>query len=147
METHNHATGYGKLAAHATAHCLVGCGLGEIVGFIIGTTLGLVAWQSIAIGVMLGFVFGFSLGIIPLVKAGQTPLQAFKLIFIAEFVSIAVMETAEVLTEIYFPGMMNGSLTNPMFWLGMLVALLAGFIAAYPVNYYTIKKGINHHHH
>lgn len=145
-DTLHHKNNDAKLAFSATAHCLAGCGLGEVIGVVIGVALGLATWQSLTIGVTLGFIFGFSLGIIPLLRAGRGFKEAFKIIFIAEFLSITVMETAEVLIEIYTPGVMSSGLTKPIFWLGMLLALTGGFIAAYPVNYILIKKGIKHHH-
>jgi len=135
-----------RLAFSTTAHCLLGCGLGEIVGVIIGVALGLSIWLSITIGVILGFVFGFYLGIIPLVKTGKTPWQALKIIFLAEFISIAVMETGEVLAEVFIPGVMTAGLSEPIFWLGMLGALITGFIFAYPANYLMIKRHIKHCH-
>ncbi len=136
----------GKLAFWTTAHCSLGCGLGEVVGVIIGVALGLVSWISLVIGVFMGFIFGFSLGVIPLLKRGRTFKQSFKIIFIAGFVSIAVMETAEVLIEVFTPGVMSSGLSRPIFWIGMLLALAGGFIASYPVNYFMIKKGVRHCH-
>jgi len=56
------------------------------------------------------------------------------------------METTEVLVEVYTPGVMQVGLTEPIFWGGMLLALTAGFLAAFPVNYYLIGKGICHKH-
>ena len=44
------------------------------------------------------------------------------------------MEATEVLVELYTPGVMGAGLSSPIFWLGMGLALLAGFIAAWPVN-------------
>ena len=61
-------------------------------------------------------------------------------------VRIAVMETAEVLVEVYTPGVMSAGLSSPLFWAGMLLALAAGFLAAFPVNYVLVGKGIRHHH-
>jgi hypothetical protein len=29
-----------RLAARATTHCLIGCGIGEVLGVVIGTALG-----------------------------------------------------------------------------------------------------------
>ena len=135
-----------KLAFSATVHCLTGCGIGEVLGVIIGVALGLASWLSLTIGVILGFIFGFLLGIIPLLRVGKTIKEAFKIIFVAEFLSIVVMETAEVLIEVYTPGVMSAGLTKPIFWLGMLLALTGGFIAAYPVNYIMVKKGVRHQH-
>ena len=116
------------------------------MGVIIGVALGLVVWKSLTIGVILGFIFGFILGIIPLIRAGKSLKEAFKIIFLAELASIAVMETAEVLIEIYTPGVMSAGLTKPIFWIGMLMALTGGFIAAYPINFIMIKRGVRHYH-
>jgi len=33
-----------------------------------------------------------------------------------------------------------------IFWLGMGLALVAGYIAAFPVNYVLVGKGIRHVH-
>jgi len=146
MSNHQNHHSYHKLSFYTTIHCLMGCGLGEIVGVIIGIALGLSIWPSITIGVILGFVFGFYLGIIPLVKVGKTPFEAFKIIFLAEFISIAVMETGEVLAEVFIPGVMSASLSQPIFWFGMLGALITGFLFAYPVNYIMVKRNIKHCH-
>lgn len=135
-----------KLAFSATLHCLLGCGIGEVVGMIIGTALNMTNVHTLILAVILGFVFGFILGLRPLIKAGFNFKKAFKIVLVAEGLSIAVMETAEVLVEIYTPGVMEAGLLSWIFWGGMLLALSVGFIAAYPVNYYLIGKGIRHQH-
>ena len=135
-----------RLATSATAHCLAGCGVGEVVGVIIGVAMGLTRVTTILLAVSLGFVFGFALGLIPLFRAGYTTRAAFKQVLIAEGLSIAVMEATEVLVEVYTPGVMSSGLSSPIFWLGMGLALLAGFTAAWPVNYWLVGKGIRHVH-
>ena len=102
--------------------------------------------NTLILAVSLGFVFGFILGIRPLLKAGFDFKRALKTVFIAEGLSIAVMETAEVLIEVYTPGVMSAGLTSPVFWGGMLLALTAGYIAAFPINYWLVGKGIRHQH-
>ena len=102
--------------------------------------------NTLILAVVLGFVFGFILGMRPLLKAGFNFNSAFKTILIAEGLSIAVMEATEVLVEVYTPGVMEAGLTSWIFWVGMLLALTAGFIAAYPVNYYLIGIGVRHQH-
>ncbi len=113
---------------------------------IIGVAL---AWSNVAtlvLAVALGFVFGFALGLIPLLRAGFGWGRAMKQVLIAEGLSIVVMETAEVLIQVYTPGVMEAGLGAPIFWLGMLLALTAGFVVAFPVNYILVGKGIRHHH-
>jgi len=135
-----------RLTTSATLHCLLGCGLGEVVGVVIGVAIGLSAVWTLVLAVVLGFVFGFALGIIPLLRAGFSRSWAIRQVFVAEGLSIAVMETAEVLVEVYSPGVMQAGLSSPIFWGGMLLALTAGFIAAWPVNYWLVGKGIRHIH-
>ena len=137
---------YLRLAFTTTLHCLLGCGLGEVVGMIIARAVGLDTVSSIALAVVLGFVFGFVLGMRPLLKAQFEFARAFKTVLIAEGLSIAVMETAEVLVEVFTPGVMEAGLTDWIFWVGMGLALAAGFVAAFPVNLILVRKGVRHQH-
>lgn len=135
-----------KLALSATLHCLVGCGIGEVVGMIISASMGLNNLHSIILSVILGFIAGLALGVYPLKKFGFSWNNALKTVIIGEGLSIAVMETFEVITEVTIPGVMNAHLTEGIFWIGMFAALIAGFIAALPVNYSMVKRGIRHIH-
>jgi hypothetical protein len=56
------------------------------------------------------------------------------------------MEATQVLVQVYTPGVMQAGLLSWMFWLGMGLALVAGYIAAFPVNYVLVGKGIRHVH-
>ena len=135
-----------RLATSATLHCSLGCGLGEIVGMLIAMQLGLAMVPSISLAVSLGFIFGFILGMRPLRKHGYSFTNAFKQVLLSEGLSILFMETAEVLVEIYTPGFMQAGFLDPILWIGMLFALTAGFIAAWPVNLIMVKKGYRHQH-
>ncbi len=134
------------LAHSATLHCLLGCGIGEVVGVIIGTALGLSNLITLVLAVVLGFVFGFIFGMWPLLRAGFDFSRALRQVFIAETLSIVVMEMTEVLIQVYTPGVMDAGLSSWIFWLGMGFALAAGYAAAYPVNYILVGKGIRHIH-
>jgi hypothetical protein len=144
--TNTEATNTFQLALSATLHCLLGCGLGEVAGMAIGSALGWDNLSQMALAIVLGFIGGFALGMRPLLKAKFTFKRAFKQVLIAEGLSIVVMETAEVLTQVYTPGVMHAHITDTVFWMGMLLALAAGFIAAFPINYYMIQKGYRHQH-
>lgn len=135
-----------KLSLEATFHCLIGCGLGEIAGMIIAAALNMGMTSSMVLAIILGFVGGLGLGVIPLLKNGFTFGNAIKTVILAEGLSIAVMETFEVGTQVLMPGVMEAGLTDGLFWLGMLAGLIAGFVAAFPVNYVMIKKGVRHQH-
>jgi len=135
-----------RLALQATLHCLLGCGIGEVAGMIISTALGFSNALSIFISVILGFIGGLLLGVIPLLKHGFTLNNALKAVIAGEGLSIVVMESFEVLTEVTIPGVMNAHLTDSIFWIGMFAALIIGFIAAFPINYIMIKRGVKHLH-
>lgn len=135
-----------KLSVSATLHCLIGCGIGEVAGMIIATYFGMTMTGSMILAIMLGFVFGFALGTIPLIRKGLSFSQSIKIVLVAEGLSIAVMEAFEVITQLIIPGVMNAALTDGIFWLGMIAALIVGFVAALPVNYYMIKRGVRHQH-
>src|SRR5687767_9625570 len=122
-----------NLAFSATLHCLIGCGLGEIAGMVIGTWLHWNNLSTMLLAIILGFVFGLLFGMYPLLKAGYGWGRALRQTLIAEGLSIAVMEAFEVGVQVYTPGVMDAHLTDGIFWIGMLLGLIAGFIAAFPV--------------
>ena len=132
------------LAANATLHCLTGCALGEVVGLMVGTALGLSAGVTIALAVGLAFLFGYTLSTLPLIRAGLGFWAALSVVFAADTLSIAVMEVVDNLVMAAIPGAMDAGLVNPVFWLGMIVALSAAFVVAFPVNRYLIDKGKGH---
>ena len=132
------------MAANATLHCLTGCAIGEIAGLMIGTAMGLSNAVTIALAIGLAFLFGYSLSTLPLIQAGLGFFAALSIVFAADTLSIAVMETADNVVMALIPGAMDAGLVNPIFWLGMMLALAAAFVAAFPVNRYLIDKGKGH---
>lgn len=135
-----------RLSFSATLHCLIGCGIGEVAGVIIGTALDFTMMNTMILGVLLGFVMGFLFGAYPLLRAGFGVRRALRQVLIAEGLSIAVMEAFEVLVQVYTPGVMEAGLGDAIYWYGMGAALVVGFVAAYPVNWYLLGRGIRHEH-
>lgn len=135
-----------KLAFEATTHCLTGCGFGDVLGVIIGTTLKLPYIQNIILGIILGFILGYAFGIYPLVKSGMKLFQPTKIVATTETLSILVMETGEALTEWHFPGLKSAGLTHFRYWAGLIVSLTVGFVIAFPLNWYLVKRGVRHIH-
>ncbi len=140
------------MAASATLHCLTGCAIGEILGLMIGTAVGLSNGATIALAVGLAFLFGYLLSTVPLIQAGLGFFAALSLVFAADTLSIATMEVTDNLVMWLIPGAMEAGLVEPIFWIGMIIALSAAFVVAFPVNRYLIDKGKGHaltmqHHH
>ena len=134
------------LALSATFHCLLGCGLGEIMGVIIGQIMNLAMVPTMILALVLGFFMGMLLGIVPLLRRKFSLPNALKTVLVGEGLSIVVMESFELLTQMVIPGVMAAGLSDGLFWLGMGAGLVAGFITALPVNYFMIKRGIRHMH-
>ncbi|MGH3367602.1 MAG: DUF4396 domain-containing protein [Nocardioidaceae bacterium] len=141
MSTSN---GRNRMAASATMHCLTGCAIGEILGLMIGTAIGLSSAATIPLAVGLAFLFGYTLSTLPLLQAGLGFFAALSVVFAADTLSITVMEITDNLVMMVIPGAMDSGLVNPVFWVGMMIALSAAFVAAYPVNRYLIDKGKGH---
>jgi hypothetical protein len=131
-----------RLATSATIHCLTGCAIGELAGLLIGVSLGLNPWATMALATGLGFISGYALGLRPLVQQGMSIAQAFRTIWLGETISIAVMEFAMNFTDYHVGGLSVASALEPRFWLGYALALPAGFIAAWPVNWLLLRKSM-----
>jgi hypothetical protein len=133
-----------QMAFSATIHCLTGCALGEIIGLVIGTAIGLPDVATIALAVGLAFLFGYTLSLLPLIKSGIGLKAALPVVLAADTLSIAVMEIVDNTVMVLIPGAMSAGLVNPLFWLGMSLALTAAFWAAYPLNRYLLTKNKGH---
>lgn len=136
-----------KLALRATLHCVIGCGTGDTVGLIIGTLFNWSIISTMLLGIVLGFIGGYSLTMMPLLKKGFSVKNASKITIAGETASIAVMESAENLTAFLIPGVLTAAVFTSLFWLGLIISVLAGFAAAYPVNYFMVLRGSSGHHH
>ncbi len=145
-DSHDHHMGGGTnaMALSATLHCLTGCAIGEIVGLIVGTAFGFSNWATIALSIALAFMFGYSLSTLPLLKAGLALGAALSVVLAADTLSILTMEVVDNVVMAVIPGAMNAGLVNPVFWVGMMIALTAAFFAAYPVNRYLLQRGKGH---
>lgn len=137
-----HAGSPAGLATAATVHCLTGCAIGELAGLALGVTLGLGAWPTMLLATALGFLSGYTLGLLPLVRQGMGWVEAFKIIWLGETISIAVMEFAMNFTDYHVGGVQAASVFTWQFWLGYAAALPAGFLVAWPVNYWLLQRNL-----
>ncbi len=141
---HAHHGGGGsalRVSAQATLHCLTGCVIGEVAGLAIGVGIGLAVWQTIGLATLLAYLSGFTLGVLPVMRSRQIGFwQAFRIIWIGEAVSIAVMEIVMNLVDYQMGGMGAPSILSWMFWRGIIFAVPAGFLAAWPVNYWLVRR-------
>lgn len=141
----NHSMGgLNAMAASATLHCLTGCAIGEVAGLMTGTAAGLSNSGTIALSIGLAFLFGYSLSTLPLLNAGLAFRAALGVVLAADTLSILTMEIVDNAVMAAIPGAMDAGLVNVKFWLGMMIALTAAFLAAYPVNRALLRRGKGH---
>jgi len=130
-----------RLAARSTQHCLTGCIIGEVAGLAIGIELGLSTAATIILATGLAYISGFALGLLPVMKSrGLSLVAAFKLIWVGEAVSIGVMEIVMNAVDYRMGGMAAASVLSWPFVRGLAVAVPAGFLAAWPVNYWLLGR-------
>ena len=134
-------------SAQSTLHCLTGCVIGEVTGLVIAVLLGLGIWPTIVLATTLAYLSGFTLGLFPVMRdQNKTLVEAFKVIWIGEVISIGVMEIVMNAVDYSMGGMQAGSLAAPIFWIAIAVAIPAGFLAAWPVNWWLLSRDLKNCH-
>ena len=132
----------------STMHCVAGDGVGILVGAVIGSALSLALLSDIALEYVLGFGFGWTIFQALFMKdtAGGSYTKALKNTFIPELLSMnclmAAMVPVSSIWKSYVPG--SESPLSLAFWFIMSMALLAGFIAAYPMNWWLVSNHLKH---
>jgi hypothetical protein len=137
------AAGAMATSLHATLHCLAGCVIGEVAGLAIGVTLGLPVWATIGLATGLAYASGMTLGVVPVMRRERLAfLAALRVIWVGEVISIGVMELVMNVVDYHAGGMSAPSVLDWMFWRGLIFAVPAGFLAAWPVNYWLLRRNL-----
>lgn len=138
---HGHHGGTGwHAAATVTVHCLTGCLIGEWIGLAIGVALALPVGVTVVLASALAYTSGFALTMWPLLRHGMSFRSALATVFIGEAVSIGVMEIAMNVVDYAMGGMRVKSLFVSRYWEALAIASVAGFLAAWPVNFWLLGR-------
>ncbi|MEU2126807.1 DUF4396 domain-containing protein [Streptomyces sp. NPDC018352] len=132
------------MAARATLHCLTGCAIGEILGMVIGAALGWGNMATMVLAIVLAFFFGYTLTLRSILKAGVDFGTALRVAFAADTLSIAVMELIDNGVIALWPGAMDATLADTLFWGALAISLAVAFVATTPVNKWMIGRGKGH---
>lgn len=133
-------------AAMVTLHCLTGCLIGEWLGLAIGVAMSLPVRATVVLATALAYASGFGLTMWPLLRRGMALWPALSTVFIGEAVSIGVMEIAMNVVDYALGGMGVKSLFVPRYWEAIAVASIAGYLAAWPVNFWLLGRNMKKCH-
>jgi hypothetical protein len=129
-----------------TTHCLTGCLIGEWTGLAIGVALSLPIRDTVILATTLAYTSGFGLTMWPLLRRGMGLWAALRTVFIGEAVSIGVMEITMNTIDYAMGGMGVRSLFAARYWQALSVAAVAGFLAAWPVNFWLLRRNMKKCH-
>ncbi len=137
-----------KQVLGSTMHCVAGDGVGILAGAVLASLFHLSAFADVTLEYALGFGFGWSIfqALFMRASVGGSYAQALRMTFLPELLSMnllmaAMIPAANILKQAVPAG---HDPSNPEFWFFMSMALLAGFVAAYPVNWWLVAKGLKH---
>jgi hypothetical protein len=136
-----------RAAVRHTAHCLVGCGIGEIAGMLIAAGLGWHRPGRLLLAIVLAFVFGYSLTYLGVRKGTASTREAIKVTAATDTASIATMELVDNTIELIVPNALLVMPDSPRFWWGLALALGVAFVVTVPVNRWLISRSPHPHHH
>jgi Domain of unknown function (DUF4396) len=133
-----------RMALTATAHCFLGCAIGEVAGLAIATALGWGNTGSVALAVALAFAFGYGFTLVSLRRSGLSARRAARLALAADTASISIMELVDNTIIVAIPGAMEAGLGDARFWWSLALGLGIAFVVALPVNRWLIARGRGH---
>lgn len=132
----------------STMHCVAGDGLGILAGAVVASLFHLPRAAEIALEYALGFGFGWSIfqSLSMRGMAGGSYRRSLSITFLPELLSMNFLMAGMV------PMMMFGMKSvaaahnplKPTFWFIMSMALLVGFITAYPMNWWLVSRHMKH---
>ena len=133
-----------RTASTATLHCLTGCAIGEVLGMVLATWWGWGAAASVVLAVGLAFFFGYLLTFVGVRRAGLDVPTAIRAALAADTLSITVMEVVDNAFLVAWPGAMEATLADPLFWVTLGTSLALAFVVTVPVNRWLIERGRGH---
>ena len=132
----------------STMHCVAGDGVGILAGAVIASLMHLTGVLDVALEYVLGFGFGWTIfqSLFMRSEAGGSYKAALRNTFFPELLSMNVLMAGMVPTMMlamrHLPSAHDPS--GPTFWFVMSMALLVGFVVAYPMNWWLVSRHLKH---
>src|SRR6267142_1881673 len=138
-----------KQGVGSTIHCVAGDATGIIIAAVITARLGLPMRLDLTVEYAAGFAFGLLIFQSLFMKQimGGSYLDNVRNVFLPEFISMNAMMAGMAPTMSFL--MMGRDMramqpTSLLFWGVMSVGVGVGFLVAYPVNVWMVKRGLKH---
>ncbi|MEP7184284.1 MAG: DUF4396 domain-containing protein [Rhodanobacter sp.] len=132
----------------STMHCVAGDGVGILAGAVIASVLQLRAVLDVTLEYLLGFGFGWTIfqALFMRGDAGGSYKAALRHTFIPELLSMNALMFGMVPTMLLAMKYVHGAHdpAGPEFWFVMSMALLVGFLMAYPMNWWLVSRHLKH---
>jgi hypothetical protein len=132
----------------STMHCVAGDGIGILVGAAISSILGLHGLGEVLLEYLLGFAFGWTVfqALFMRDMAGGSYAHSLSRTFIPELLSMNLLMAGMVPTMMSLKLELGSAASpaSPEFWFVMSLALLVGFIVAYPMNWWLVANHLKH---
>lgn len=133
-----------------TLHCGAGCTLADLIGPVLFTFIPFTLFHQLTFGewlldffiaLIIGATFQYA-AIAPMLKEKgiKTWIKALKI----DFLSLTAWQVGMYgwMAIVIFVLFGKFSIQTPEFWFMMQIAMCIGFITAYPMNWFLVKKGI-----
>lgn len=132
----------------STMHCVAGDGVGILVGAVLARALGLMELGEAALEYILGFAFGWMVfqALFMRDMVGGSYERSLTSTFIPELLSMNLLMAGMVPTMMILQMVLGTGVSpaTPAFWFVMSMALLVGFIVAYPINWWLVRFNLKH---
>ena len=132
----------------STMHCAAGDGIGIIAGAALAAQWRFSALADFSFEYVLGFGFGWAVfqAFAMREMAGGNYLRSLRQTFLPELLSMNLLMTGMVVTRRLLMSQIEGS-ADPLtvgFWFVLSMALIVGFVLAYPMNWWLVANGLKH---
>jgi hypothetical protein len=137
-----------KQVVGSTMHCVAGDGIGILAAATVTAALKLPLGLHLIPEYLLGFLFGWTIFQALFMKdmVGGSYRRSLAATFLPELLSMNGVMAG--MAAVMVPWMTRDPLamepTSPRFWFTMSIALTAGFLIAYPINWWLVERGLKH---
>ena len=131
----------------STMHCVAGDGIGILAGAVIGAAIALPILVDLALEYLLGFLFGWMIfQSLFMREMFGSYVGSLKGTFRSELLSMNCLMGGMIpmSTLAWADSAEAHDPLHPLFWFRMSVALMTGFVIAYPMNWWLVSNHLKH---